>query len=80
MVFEDVHEEMPVNGGEEREQFVLFQQGGSITTLSGLKATGLESSYDKCHRVEQTRIVSFKMEQMCVLPSPRSPAKPAPLL
>lgn len=43
VVSEDVLEEMPVNGGEEGVQLVLFQQGGSVTpvevcaTLSGLK-------------------------------------------
>lgn len=33
MVSEDVLEEMSVNGGEEGEQLVLFQQGGSITPV-----------------------------------------------
>ncbi len=55
MVSEDVLEEMPVNGGEEGVQLVLFQQGGSITlvevgtALSGLKAgwlTGVETNQD----------------------------------
>lgn len=33
MVSEDVLEEMSVNGGEEGEQLVLFQQGCSITPV-----------------------------------------------
>lgn len=50
VVSEDVLEEMPVNGGEEGVQLVLFQQGGSVTpvevctTLSGLKKGGLDRS------------------------------------
>ena len=48
VVPEDVLEEMSVNGGEEGEQLVLFQHGGSITqvqvcaALSGLRGRGLE--------------------------------------
>lgn len=43
VVSEDVLEEMSVNAGEEGVQLVLFQQGGSVTSvqlcaiLSGLK-------------------------------------------
>lgn len=48
VVSEDVLEEMPVNGGEEGIQLVLFQQGGSIppvevcAALSGLRRGRLE--------------------------------------
>lgn len=53
VVSEDVLEEMPVNGGEEGVQLILFQEGGSITpvkvctTSSCLKEGALKQGCNK---------------------------------
>lgn len=93
VVSEDVLEETPVNGREEGEELLLFQQGGSIspvdvcTTLPGLKdgckavrvmILGCETTSSPQTPKIQDACLQIKL--MCAIPSPRLPAKPAPLL